>query len=573
MKKIIYSLTILMCSHSLVVNAQPFFEDQSTQLGIDEACGDVNLGTGVSFYDFDQDGWDDITLATDSDQQVRFFKNVNGVFVEQVLNITSTLYQSKMVNWVDFDNDGDKDLFVTSDTSGNRLFENTGNLNFQDITLSAGLPTANLKTFGATWGDYNNDGHLDVFICNRDATYTIPNYLYKNNGDGTFTDVSIAAGILSSSDLSFCAAFFDYNNDGWQDIYIANDKYGFENIFYENNGDGTFSEVGFATGTNLSVDAMSVTVGDYNGDGWFDLYVTNSIEGNFFLKNNANGTFVNVANTNGTSFDSIGWGAVFLDADNDRELDLYVSGAPDGSLPQYISAAFYWNTGNGTYQIPATSGFSGDTRESYSNAIGDVDNDGYPEIAVTNVNDDDLFLWKNETSSTNNWLKVKLEGTVSNRDGIGSVIEISVNTKRQYRYTVCGEGYLGQNSGTEIFGLGTNTNVDYVKVTWLSGIEDIFYNVQANQVLEITEGITLSDNDHQAPVFSVYPNPADEVVFIKATEPITSVQVFNSLGQEVIHKLSESNHLDIKVSDLQSGVYFVKVKNNSKEEIKRIVIR
>ena len=160
-------------------------------------------------------------------------------------------------------------------------------MNFTDITVSSGITTETMKSWGGAWGDYNNDGYLDLFLSNRDiVNRDYPNLLYKNNGDNTFTDVSNLVGISNVNHISFCASFFDFNNDGWQDIYIINDRYNTSNIMYKNNGNGTFTDVSAASGTNISIDAMSSAIGDYNNDGWLDIYVTNTTLGNYFLKNN-----------------------------------------------------------------------------------------------------------------------------------------------------------------------------------------------------------------------------------------------------------------------------------------------
>jgi hypothetical protein len=553
--------------YTISIKAQIDFVDEATSLGMAETCGDTPIGNGISFFDYNNDGWDDITLPSEAGEPIRFFKNVNGNFVEDFINIPSNISQHKQVNWVDFDNDGDKDLYVTSNASGNKLYRNDGSLNFTDITAVSQLPTTTIFTYGAAWGDYNNDGFLDVFLSNRDVNEVIPNYLYKNNGNGTFTNVSVVAGILNVSDLTFCAAFLDFNNDGWQDIYVSNDRIENPNVLYKNNGNGTFSDVSVSSNTNLMIGAMSVTVEDYNSDGWLDIYVTNTSEGNVFLKNNGDETFTNVAITNGTTFNSIAWGAVFLDADNDMDLDIYVSGLLDGSNSNYLSAAFYENDGIGQFSIPST-GFTNDYRESYSNAIGDVDNDGLPDIIVSNTDNENIFVWKNEIVTTNNWLKVKLEGVQSNRDGIGSFIEISINGNKQYRYTLCGEGYLGQNSGTETFGLGANATIDYVKVSWLSGNEDIYYNVSANQTLNILEGSgTLSVNEYNLEnTISMYPNPTSNTLTIKSEDTIDGIIVYSLLGERVLQEAFTSiKTKTINVSQLNAGVYFIKLLQRNRE--------
>lgn len=545
------------------------FQDQATTLGLGYITGNTYLGNGVSFCDYNNDGWDDITTSTEDGLSVKFFKNVNGVFTIDPIVLPNLLYQTKQVNWVDFDNDGDKDIFVTSDVNYNRLFENDGNMNFTDITEVAGFPTTTMFTYGASWGDINNDGLLDVFISNRDGTYTYTNKLYQNDGDGTFTDVTVSAGV-DDSRLSFCSAFFDYNNDGWQDIYVSNDKYYTVNLLYENNGDGTFTDMSQASQTDLSIDAMTTTIGDFNNDGWFDIYVTNTQEGNSLLKNNGDGTFTDIATTSGTSFESFGWGASFLDADNDKDLDLYVSGSFNFEIPCCLPSAFYENMNDETFTMSPSNGFVGDLRESYSNAIGDVDNNGLPDIVVTNNLHENMFLWRNLTATANNYLKVKLQGTISNRDGIGSKIEISINGEKQYRYTLCGEGYLSQNSNTEFFGVGTATAVDYVKVNWLSGEEDIFYNVPVNQTVSVLEGSeTLSVNTPQEYTeLIVFPTVFDDHInIVSPKQEVGKIQVYDILGKEVYTEdIIKVNRKKIDLNNLNSGVYILVFSNSKKSQ-------
>ncbi|WP_435412600.1 FG-GAP-like repeat-containing protein [Psychroserpens mesophilus] len=563
-------ITVFFMLFVSICESQTNFVDQASVLGIGVSCGDVPIGNGITFYDYNDDGWDDITLATQTGEPIRFFKNMNGVFIEETLNIPNNLSQMKQVNWVDYDNDGALDLFVTSNVSGNKLYRNDGNFNFSDATSESQLPLQNISTYGASWGDYNNDSYLDVFLSSRDIAEVIPNYLYRNNGDGTFTNVSEFAGILNTSNLSFCSAFFDFNNDGCQDIYVSTDRINNKNVLYKNNCDGTFTDVSESSNTDLYIDAMSVTIDDYNSDGWLDIYVTNTPSGNVLLRNNGDETFTNVAMTTGTTFNSIGWGAVFLDAENDMDLDLYVSGLLDGSNTNFLSAAFYENNGLGNFAIPST-GFFNDNRESYSNAIGDIDNDGFPEIAVSNADNENIFIWKNEAPISNNWLKVKLEGTLSNKRGVGSLIEVSINGIKQYRYTLCGEGYLSQNSGIEIFGLGNNATIDYIKVNWLSGLVDIIDNVSANQLITIVEGSNLlSEVEYSTEIISLVPNPVSDLLKITSLTPIETLEIYNSIGQKVI-EMNQENIEFVDMSKFESGIYFFKLMTNQQTKTMRIL--
>ncbi len=568
-------LLLFVVIYNQVLFAQVMFTNQADSRGLNDVeLGATYLGNGVSFVDFNNDGWDDLTFASGDTKDLLFFENNNGVFIESSWNLPSIQHQTKSVSWVDIDNDGDKDLYILSNTSnGNQLFLNQGNGEFIDITLVSGLPTGNLESYSSSWGDINNDGFLDVFICNRGDGVFAPNRLYLNNGDSTFQDISNSAGILNTSDLTFCAAFFDYNNDGWQDIYVINDKYYISNVLYKNNGDETFTDVSIASGANIVVDAMSSTIGDFNNDGWFDVYITNTPEGNVLLKNNGDETFTDIALASGTLFESIGWGSVFLDADNDRDLDLYVSGELDGSFGGFLSAAYYQNNGNETFTIPNNIGFMDDTSMSFSNAIGDIDNDGYPEIVVSNSNNQTPFLWKNETSQNNNWLKVKLQGVISNRDGIGSRIEISTNGNKQYRYTLCGEGYISQNSNTEFFGIGTNTTIDYVKVTWLSGQVDYLENVSANTTLTIVEGSNpLSiDTTEFKPNFELFPNPTADIITLKSNIKINQITLFNNLGIEVLNKYPNSLKYNLNIFDLASGIYMLRIYSDDYQITRKII--
>ncbi|MDT0557542.1 FG-GAP-like repeat-containing protein [Ichthyenterobacterium sp. W332] len=579
LRSILFFICFFLLSFNVII-AQMTFDEVSSQLGITNSSGNLQLGAGVSFVDFDDDGWDDLTVASGNNIPLRFYKNNNGTFVEIFPLSIPILGQTKSTTWVDIDNDGDKDLYVTTDNEGNKLFENDGNLGLTDITSTSGLPTGNLYTYGASWGEIDNDGYLDVFISNRRVFETsVTNYLYKNNGDGTFTDYTEIAGIELDIELTFCSGFIDYDNDGWQDIYIANDK-SFPNKMYHNNGDGTYSDASLSTGTGIVIDAMSVSVEDFNADGYLDIYVTNTHSpisepgGNVFFRNNGDGTFTNIATISGTIFNSFCWGASFIDADNDMDLDLYVSSSRDGSDPTLASYNLYVNQGFDSFTIATSTGMEGDSNMSYSNAIGDIDNDGRGDIVVFNMNNSPS-LYHNSTSNSNNYLGVKLTGTQSNSDGVGSLIEISINGNKQYRYTMCGEGYLAQNSEKELFGLGSNDIVDYVKVKWLSGIEDVIYDVAANQTLQIIEGSTLSIEEYQNDNFDIYPIPVSNDLNVISRNPINNYTIYNLQGEKVLvsnYSISTTNTV-IDVSSVSSGLYFLKLKYNDDKTITRKFVK
>ena len=545
------------------VNAQISFEDVANEIGTAYSYGTSTWGGGVSFADFDNDGWDDLTFASEEGTEIYFLKNNDGIFNSISLNGISNTFKTKQVIWVDYDNDGDQDFFVTGFEGVNKFYKNDGDMNFTDISSTIGFFQTDLFTYGVSFADMDNDGDLDAFISNRDGVADDQrNYLYRND-EGTYIDITASAGLSMSSHLSFCSIIFDYNNDGFQDIYISNDKPDNLNILYKNNGDGTFDDVSEYSGAGIGINAMTTTIGDYNNDGWFDIYITNTPEGNELLRNNGDGTFTNVAEATATTFNSVGWGAVFLDADSDGLLDLYVSSDFDGSVGSFLSAAFYHQQNNETFIIPENIGFQDDTRKSYTNAIGDIDNDGKPDIVVGNDIEPN-FLWANTTVNENNWLKVKLEGVISNRDGIGNTIEINIDGQSQYRYTLAGEGYLSQNSFYEFFGMGNATEVDYVKVTWTAtGEIEIINNIAANQAITIQEGNgVLSVDNNEVIDFKVYPNPSITGIFKLNISSKMNISIYNTLGMHIFDKLILTNDV-LDLSKFPKGIYIIKVKNEA----------
>jgi len=560
MNKIFFLVFLFFFS---TVNAQISFEDVANEIGTAYSYGTSTWGGGVSFADFDNDGWDDLTFASEEGTEIYFLKNNDGIFNSISLNGISNTFKTKQVIWVDYDNDGDQDFFVTGFEGVNKFYKNDGDMNFTDISSTIGFFQTDLFTYGVSFADMDNDGDLDAFISNRDGVADDQrNYLYRND-EGTYIDITASAGLSMSSHLSFCSIIFDYNNDGFQDIYISNDKPDNLNILYKNNGDGTFDDVSEYSGAGIGINAMTTTIGDYNNDGWFDIYITNTPEGNELLRNNGDGTFTNVAEATATTFNSVGWGAVFLDADSDGLLDLYVSSDFDGSVGSFLSAAFYHQQNNETFIIPENIGFQDDTRKSYTNAIGDIDNDGKPDIVVGNDIEPN-FLWANTTVNENNWLKVKLEGVISNRDGIGNTIEINIDGQSQYRYTLAGEGYLSQNSFYEFFGMGNATEVDYVKVTWTAtGEIEIINNIAANQAITIQEGNgVLSVDNNEVIDFKVYPNPSITGIFKLNISSKMNISIYNTLGMHILDKLILTNDV-LDLSKFPKGIYIIKVKNEA----------
>jgi hypothetical protein len=469
---------------SLMVEGQNF-EEESESLGVKHYYGIGSAGGGVSFYDFNRDGWDDLTFASAEGDSISFYINNQGVF-EAMPSFVNNTCESKHILWVDYDNDGDSDLFISCRQDINRLYQNDGQMNFADVTAVVGLSLEQNLTYGVAWGDYDNDGWLDLYVTNK-PNGIIPNKnkLFRNAQDGTFVDVSEISQSADSSKKPFCAVFVDFNNDTFPDIYIAQDKKA-GNTFLRNEGNNTFGEISSQSNSDLIMDGMCVAVGDYDSNGFLDLYISNIPDGNKMLKNNGDETFTEVADAIGVGYNGIGWGSNFLDYDNDGDLDLYVSGTQQGS--ELVPSIMYTNDGAQKYEIKDV-GFEADTVISFSNAVGDINNDGFPDIAVNNFQAYKSMLWKNAASS-HNWIKIHLEGRDSNRDGIGSFINVYAESELYMRYTHCGIGFLGQNSQYEMIGIGSANLIDSIKVEWPSGKVDIIKDIDVNQQLKIIEGAT-----------------------------------------------------------------------------------
>ena len=568
--------TCLFLIIATVVFSQTQYIDQADELGVNHSYGIGFAGGGVSLADINNDGWDDLTLATQEGDNVQIYLNDNGSFILQTDLIINT-DQSKQILWVDFDNDGDKDLFLATFDGINRLYENDGNLNLTDITLQSGLIYFPTPTYGASFGDYDRDGFLDLYYGNKTNSFpTNRCFLFHNNGDGTFSEQGLDIGLHDSGKAAFCSAFFDLDNNRWQDIYTANDKTTINSVFY-NNGDGSFSDIGESSNGAQSMNAMCVAVGDYDNNGFLDIYVSNTPEGNALLQNNGDHTFNEVAEASGTLFEGIGWASNFFDANNDGDLDLYVSAMVLSDSSQ--TSLFYDNNNDGTFSTP-DAGFENDTATVYCNAIGDINQDGYPDI-LTNTANAPSKIWMNQ-GGNHHWLKIKLEGVVSNKDGIGTMIECYVNGSKQIRYTHCGIGYLGQNSETELFGLADEIMVDSIVIKWLSGHNDVLYDLPVNEIYTVIEGsttdgeiyidpdigeITIATNEIQAQSsWKIYPNPSQESIFFEsdhlATEQTT---IKNIQGQTMPCPASDiDNKRHFNIQNLPAGIFFIEIKNDGK---------
>lgn len=485
-------ISCLVLTSAQILEAQTF-GDVTGDHNINATHPGGVFGNGVSFADFNGDGWDDLSFLQYNESPL-FYENIEGQF--QYTNLDIELYgDPKMILWADYDSDGDQDLLITRLDEPVLLYNNDGDMNFTEVAESAGIAPQWVGHYGASWGDYNRDGFLDLYLCKYhnpdfDNDYEHYNHLYQNNGDGTFSDVTFEAGVGDDIRASFQSVFIDLNRDGWEDLFIINDKYSDPNSLYINNGDGTFTDVSASSGMNLSFDAMCANAGDYDLDGDFDFYLTNSPPGNFFMVNNGDQTFVDQAADLGIAVYEESWGSIWMDYQCDGREDLYVATVGYGVDLELANHFFRNYLDDSFVAIENSVGLGQDIQATLAVAMGDFDNDGYPDFVQNNVSPSSCRLYQN-SGGDNHWMKIGLEGTVSHPDGYGNLIDLYVNGSQHARYTHCGESYLAQFGRNEMFGLGNEEAIDSVTISWNSGWQETFYDLVADSSYQLKEGQTL----------------------------------------------------------------------------------
>ena len=436
----------------------------------------VGHSSGVSWYDFDRDGWDDLTVGQGNDA-ILVLRNVNGTL--NLFHVFPNTTQVKSFQWVDFDNDGDSDFFICAVNSSCKLLRNDGNMVFTDVTGNLNLPLSGEDSMGASWADFNRDGWLDVYVCN----YYTPNWLLQNRGDGTFEEVSQQMGVSDGNKPTYMCSWVDYNNDCLLDLFVANDL-DTPSEMYENTGSG-FVPVGSSIGLNLIMEAMGVAWSDYDNDLDLDLYITNVSEGNKLMRND-NGVFTDVAMASGAAVQALSWGCMWMDIDHDTYDDLHVvTQAP--LVNQNINFLLKQQSDHtfSNISMPA------DIGNSFTSAKGDLNNDGYWDFCDAFVLPARFMVWQNN-GGENNWAKLHLNATDGNQDAIGSKVHYWHGGQQHYLHTFNAEGFFGQDSQYENVSLGTSEFIDSLLVEWPSGTRDMFYNLASNQLHTLTEGSTSS---------------------------------------------------------------------------------
>lgn len=600
MRLIRFSLMVLFCALGSL-SAQTF-TNMTSQLGVNAVYRDSVYipGGGVAFGDFNNDGFTDMVIASYNKFKV-YKNNGNGTFtdVTAASGINFTGLSLKAAIFGDYDNDGWRDIYLTSWYEGNKLYKNNGDGTFTDVTSQAGVGVPYFyQSTCAAWGDYNKDGLLDLYVGNYgniEGMGDQPNILFKNNGNGTFNDVTSQAGVADSfGKKPLGITIFDYDDDGWQDIYINMDKEQRSTMF-RNNGNGTFTDVSVASGTDCHVDAMGTSIADYNHDGWLDIYVSNGPPGNILYRNNGNGTFTNVTQQTGTSVNKECWGNNFIDYNNDGWLDIFATAAHGIDRCDVLLK----NNGNNTFTNLGFNIGVKDSAFSFGTAKADVNNDGYPDFCVT-ITDSNAHFYIN-TGGSNNWIKVKCTGVISNRDAIGTVVTAYYNGNMNRQVILGGNSYLSEDDALLIFGLGPSSIVDSLTFKWTNGFSETAYNLNVNTFYQAVEGsgiIGIKPISSEIPnSFSLeqnYPNPFNPVTRIKFNIPLlrgvsegrgvsVSLIIYNILGKEIASLIPPLNggqeglkpgtyEIEWNAADYPSGVYFYRLTAGEFSEVKKMIL-
>ncbi|MCX7833160.1 MAG: FG-GAP-like repeat-containing protein [Ignavibacteria bacterium] len=573
MKNIIL-LSILYLTAITFCYSQVTFTDISVTLGINDA----GAGQGVVFLDVNNDGFLDIFLVNNNTPS-KLWINTNGISFTESSSIwgTNITYPTRGVSAADYNNDGYIDIIIGAWQNSIILYKNTGTA-FLNNTINAGM---NFLSYGGAmnWIDYNMDGKIDV-LCANNGMPPRYNYLFRNDNLNNFTNVAFTAG-LTDSNSTLCLAASDYDNDGDLDVFCGNQTSigaTTTGILYKNNGNGTFTNVTSASGLMTNYYSWGAEWGDYNNDGYMDLFIANLTGMNQLFKNNGDGTFTDVAPQVGVAEQGQSYSCGWADYDNDGDLDLYVARG------QNYEDKMYRNDGTTFTDVSISVGM-GDLRHSACCSWGDYNNDGFLDLYLVN-NGTENRLYKNNAGNSNNWIILKLQGVSTNRSAIGSRVMIKTGNLKQIREVEGGSGGKGQNSLPLEFGLGSATIIDSLLIRWQSGTVQSFTNINVNQILNLIEGQSIFIKNLNTGIpkeFQLeqnYPNPFNTTTVINYNIPNSgkvSLKIYDILGHEVTtvidtYQSAGSYKIILDVSKFTSGIYFYKLQTEKFTATKKMIL-
>ena len=601
------------------------FSERSFAMGIDHVYRARALtGGGAAFFDYDNDGDEDLYVTRGMSRDYLYENNGDGTFSR--INGDIGLFESVQFNTIsvttgDIDNDGDRDIFVTTwemyngptiPLGRNLLFLNDGDGTFTEWGIQAGLTEA-VFSEGATFLDYNADGFLDIYVFNhietpiftQDSTGLIngyghecfPNYLYRNNGDLTFTEVSEEFGVGGGNGCSIAGLGTDFDMDGDVDIYLCND-FGYwleSNVLYENVNFGeSFNDISEQSGADVEAFGMGIAAGDYDQDLDIDYYTT-SIGRNILINNN-NGVFEDVTTFAGVENIEVegdglttGWGTAFLDVDNDGLLDLYVANGRIPAISTWATAMqdpdkLYMNNGDNTFTDVSEAAGVADTDYNRGMIHSDFDHDGDLDIFIVTLEEFDFHskFYVNETENDHHYIQLKLEGVESNRDAYGSKVWLYAGGQTFLREIYGGgDTYASQNTSVVHFGLGEMDEIDSIRVDWPNGHVDHLGALAVDTLHHILEGIVEPPNatDDFQPFFDlkISPNPFRSGFSLNFSESLSAkahLKLTTASGVLITEREIPSGYgqFDVEVpATLNRGLYFLQITQNDHSLVKKLV--
>ena len=462
------------------------FVEQAAERGLTYfVTQNAGAGRGVACVDLDGDGDVDVITLGAADGVVGVFENDGGGYFKDRSGACGLpiLNSASGVSAADYDADGDLDLYFTCWLAANVLARNDGGLQFKEVGSAAGVADVGDAT-GMAWGDYDGDGWLDLYVCN----IYWPNRLYRNLGDGTFTDTAFDLGVAYLG-FSWDAVFFDYDGDGDADLYVSNDKgHGSggqrHNYLFENTG-GQFEDVTGASGTAAYIDSMGITVGDFDHNGFPDLYCTNIQLGNVLFMNNGDKTFTEAGEDAGVLSNAIGWGAAFFDGHNDGELNLFVCNQ---------------SARNRLYDVPGAwpcvdlmpPGL--EAVDSYVVACADIDHDGDLDLIEQSYLQP-IRLYVNQTDGARHWIQFRVADGWPNLDAIGAVVRVRKGASWQMREVMAGGVYKAHSDSTLHFGLDQAEIVEETRASWPRGETRTLTGYGADRAWRLLPAALLGDAD------------------------------------------------------------------------------
>ena len=543
-RRVIYILTVLHVLVCPLADGAIVFNDVTRETGITFIHTDGSSGrryivesvtSGLALFDYDRDGDVDIYFLNgaplrgtkyDKAPQNALYRNEGGWRFTDVTDragVGDTGFGLGVAAG-DYDNDGDLDIYVNN-YGPNVLYRNNGDGTFTDVTAQAGVADGSKVGAATLFLDMDKDGDLDLFVANYlNFTYEnhlmrtskgiskyagpmdfppMPNDLFRNNGDGTFTDVSVESGVAEHMGWGMGGVAADYDNDGDTDVHIVNDVYG--NFLFQNDGTGKFEEVGLIAGIAYDLHgddqgSMGVDCGDYDNDGWLDFYQTSYAQEMAALyKNMSGGMFQDVTMLTGAGAGTLAhvtWGNSFVDFDNDGDLDIFVAcGHLQDNIELYDDTAsssvrnvLLMNKGDGKFVDVSDQSGDGMKVKLRSRAAGfdDLDNDGDVDVVILNSRREPTIL-RNDSTSKGHWLQVRLQGVKTNRDGVGARIKLTAGDLTLTDEVHSGRGYQSHYGMRLHFGLGNRDKVDRIEIRWVGGGVDILENIRADRLVTITE--------------------------------------------------------------------------------------